>query len=182
MSRLVTRAPAREVSDARIVSETHRLPRDEGELRAAALRSRRLLTRTAALASAASIIPLPGVDLAVDAGALLRLIPQINHEFGLTPAQIETLSHERQLMIYKSIVVVGGAMVGKLVTRELVVEALRAVGVRLTVKQATKYVPIAGQALSVALGFAALQYVGRQHIRECERVVREVIEQRSDSR
>ena len=54
--------------------------------------------------------------------------------------------------------------------RELVIEALKVVGVRLTVKQAAKYVPIAGQALSVAIGFAAMQYVGRQHIRECARV------------
>ena len=106
------------------------------------------------------------------AGALIKLIPEINREFGLTPQQIEQLSPNKQVVIYKAIVAVGGAMVGKLITRELVIEALKAVGVRLTVKQATKYLPLAGQAISVAIGFAAMQYVGRMHIRECERVVR----------
>ncbi len=152
--------------------DTYRLPRSDAELEAARVRARKLLTRTAAVASAASVIPLPGFDIAVDAGALLKVIPQINREFGLTPDQIEALSPNQQLLIYKAIVVVGGAMIGKLITRELVIEALKAVGVRLTVKQVAKYVPIAGQAVSAALGYAALQYVGRQHIKECMKVVK----------
>ena len=147
------------------------LPRNAHEVELAKKRSRARLTKPAALASAASIIPLPGIDIAVDAGALIKLIPEINREFGLTPAQIEQLSPNKQLIIYKAIIVVGGAMIGKLITRELVIEALKAIGVRLTVKQLVKYVPIAGQALSAAIGFAAMQYVGRQHIRECARVV-----------
>lgn len=150
--------------------ELYALPRNPIELEAARVRSRKRLTRTAAIASAAAIIPLPGIDIAVDAGALLKLIPEINREFGLTPDQIEQLSPNKQLIVYKSIVAVGGAMVGKLITRELVIEALKVVGVRLTVKQVSKYVPIAGQALSAAIGFAAMQYVGRQHIKECARV------------
>ena len=147
------------------------MPRNPLEIEAAKKRARARLTRTAAVASAASVIPLPGIDIAVDAAALIRLIPQINREFGLTPEQIEALSPNKQLIIYKAIVAVGGAMIGKLITRELVIEALKSVGVRLTVKQATKYVPIAGQALSAAIGFAAMQYVGRAHIRECAKVV-----------
>ncbi len=146
------------------------LPRNLIELEAAKSRARTRLTRTAAIASAAAIIPLPGIDIAVDAAALLKLIPEINREFGLTPDQIERLSPNKQLIVYKAIVAVGGAMVGKLITRELVIEALKVVGVRLTIKQASKFVPLAGQALSVAIGFAAMQYVGRAHIKECARV------------
>jgi hypothetical protein len=154
------------------------MPRNAEEIEAAKRRARKRLTRTAAMASAASIIPLPGIDIAVDAAALIRLIPEINREFGLTPEQIEQLSPNKQLIVYKAIVAVGGAMIGKLITREIVIEALKAVGVRLTVKQAAKYVPLAGQALSVAIGFAAMQYVGRQHIRDCARVVELVREGR----
>ena len=150
--------------------ELYALPRNTIEIEAAAARAKKRLTRTAAIASAAAIIPLPGIDIAVDAGALLKLIPEINREFGLTPDQIDKLSPNQQLIVYKAIVAVGGAMVGKLITRELVIEALKIVGVRLTVKQVAKYVPLAGQALSMAIGFAAMQYVGRAHIKECARV------------
>ena len=62
-------------------------------------------------------------------------------------------------------------MIGKLVTSEIAVEALKTVGVRMTARQVGKYVPVAGQALSVALGFAAMKYVGHQHIRDCRRVI-----------
>ena len=37
---------------------------------------------------------------------------------------------------------------------------------------ATILVSLSAMALSIAIGFAAMQYVGRMHIRECERVVR----------
>lgn len=158
-------------------SELLVLPRNATELAAAQARARKRLTRTAAIASAATIIPLPGIDIAVDAAALLRVIPEINRDFGLTPQQIEQLSPNKQLVVYKAIVGIGGAMVGKLVTRELVIEALKAVGVRLTVKQASKFVPLAGTALSAAIGFAAMQYVGRQHIRECVKVAQRVQEE-----
>ena len=154
------------------------MPRNARESEAAAKRARARLTRTALMASAAAAIPLPGIDIAVDAGALIKLIPEINREFGLTPEQIERLSPNKQLIVYKAIVAVGGAMVGKLITRELVFEALKAIGVRLTVKQAAKYLPVAGQALSALIGFAAMQYVGRAHIRECARVVELVREPR----
>ena len=147
------------------------MPRNQREVDAATRRARARLTKTAAFASAAAVIPLPGLDIAVDAAALIKLIPEINREFGLTPLQIEQLSPNKQLIIYKAIVAVGGAMVGKLITRDLVIEALKAVGVRLTVKQVAKYIPLAGQALSAAIGFAAMQYVGRAHIRECVRVI-----------
>lgn len=173
MAKTAARAgkPSDDSDDEVKTGELLALPRNRIEIEAAKARSRKRLTKTAAMASAASIIPLPGIDIAVDAAALIRLIPQINREFGLTPEQIEQLSPNKQLIIYKAIVSIGGAMVGKLITRELVIEALKAVGVRLTVKQATKYIPLAGTALSAAIGFAAMQYVGRQHIKECARVV-----------
>ncbi len=58
-------------------------------------------------------------------------------------------------------------LIGKLVTRELIVSALRLVGVRLTTQQAAKYVPIAGQAVSAALTYSSLRYVCEQHIQQC---------------
>ena len=147
------------------------LPRNNTELSEAIRRSKSLVTKRAALASAASLVPLPGLDIAVDITAVMKMIPDINREFGLTPQQIERLSPGRQLLVYKSIVAIGGMMIGKIVTLDIAVEVLKTVGVRLTAKQATKYVPVAGQALSVALGFAAMKYVGHQHIRDCQRVI-----------
>ena len=105
----------------------------------------------------------------------MKLIPEINREFGLTPAQIERLSTNKQLLVYKSIIAVGSAMIGKLVTREIVITVLKSVGVRMTAKQVGKYIPVAGQALAMALGFTAMKYVGNQHIKDCRRVIEVLI-------
>ena len=147
------------------------LPRNTVELDEAIRRSKSLVTRRAAVASAASLVPIPGLDIAVDIAAVMRLIPEINREFGLTPEQISRLSPGRQLLVYKSIVAIGSVMIGKLVTKEIAIEVLKTVGVRMTAKQVGKYVPVAGQALAVALGFAAMKYVGHQHIKDCQRVI-----------
>jgi uncharacterized protein (DUF697 family) len=152
--------------------DLYALPRNDRELEAAVERAKKMVTKRAALASASTLIPLPGIDIAADVALLLKLIPEINREFGLTPDQIAKLQPTKQLMVYKAIVMIGGAMVGKLVTKELIMQALKTVGLRITVKQATKYVPLAGQALSAALGFAALKYIGNAHIKDCTKVVK----------
>ena len=130
-----------------------------------------MVTKRAAVASAASLIPIPGLDIAVDINAVLKMIPAVNREFGLTPDQIGRLSPGRQLLVYKSMVAIGGVMIGKIVTKEIAIEVLKTVGVRMSAKQVGKYVPVVGQALSVSLGFAAMKYVGHQHIKDCRRVV-----------
>ena len=104
---------------------------------------------------------------------MTKVIPQINQEFGLTQAQIARLDPQKQARIQKAIAAVGAVMVGRLVTKDLVLRAARMVGMRLTTKQAVKYVPLAGQVAAAALGYTALRYLGEQHIRDCVRVLRE---------
>lgn len=147
------------------------LPRNAAELEEAVKRAKAIVTKRAAVASAASLVPIPGLDIAVDIAAVTRLIPEVNREFGLTPEQIAQLHPGQQLLVYKSIVAIGSVMIGKLVTREIAIEVLKTVGVRMSAKQVGKYVPVAGQALAVALGFTAMKYVGHQHIKECCRVI-----------
>ena len=77
-------------------------------------------------------------------------------------------------MVYKAISSGGGLLVGKLVTRDLVLRLLRIVGVRLTTQQVAKYLPIAGQAVSAALTFGALKYVCEQHIKQCIAVAQQL--------
>ena len=160
---------------ARPATELLVLPRNAHELDEAVRRAKTIVIRRAAVASAASLVPLPGFDIAVDIAAVMKLIPEINREFGLTPAQIERLSTNKQLLVYKSIIAVGSAMIGKLVTREIVITVLKSVGVRMTAKQVGKYIPVAGQALAMALGFTAMKYVGNQHIKDCRRVIEVLI-------
>jgi uncharacterized protein (DUF697 family) len=144
-----------------------------GRLAAAQARARKLIAKRALIAAAAGAVPLPGLDWAVDAALLSKLIPKINEEFGLAPHQIAKLPVHQRERVQTAIALVGGALLGKLITKSLIIRAMKAVGVRLTAAQAAKFVPLAGQAASAALNYAALRWLGEQHIKDCLRVVQE---------
>ena len=104
----------------------------------------------------------------------MRQLPQISAEFGLSPEEIERLAPERRLVVFKAISAGGSLLVGRVITKELVLTMVRLVGVRLTAQQAAKFVPLAGQAVSAALTFGALKYVCEQHIQQCMAVSRQL--------
>jgi hypothetical protein len=133
-------------------------------------RSRRLLNRRALMGAAASTVPVPGLDWAVDAALLSRLMPAINAEFGLTPSQLDQLPDNKREQVQKALAMVGSLVVGKFVTRDLVIRMAQTLGKRLTVQQAAKYVPLAGQAVSAIMGYTAIRYLGEEHIKDCVRV------------
>lgn len=148
-------------------AESLRAHSTDPHIEAIAARCRRLVTRRSLVAAGVAMVPVPGLDWLTDVGVLVKLLPEINEAFGLSPAQIERLAPERRIVVYKAITAAGGLLVGKVVTRQLVFTVLKLVGVRLTTQQAAKFVPLAGQALSAALTFTALKFVCEQHIRQC---------------
>ncbi len=151
------------------------IPDTPDATRRAVDRSRKMVRRRALAAAGVSIVPIPGVDWLTDIGILLKLLPAISREFGLSPQQVEQLSPQRQVVVYKALSAAGGLVAGKLVTRELVLMLLKTVGVRLSTQQVAKFIPLAGQAVSAALTYSALTYVCGQHIRQCEAVARQLM-------
>jgi uncharacterized protein (DUF697 family) len=146
---------------------------DDSALEAAVKRSRKLLNRRAMVAAAASAVPVPGLDWAVDAALLSKLIPEINKEFGLTPQQLDQLEPNKREQVQKAVTMVGSVLIGKLISRDLVLKAATKIGMRLSSKQLAKYVPFAGQIVAAAVGFAAIRYFGEEHMKDCIRVARQ---------
>ena len=132
---------------------------------------RRLLNRRALVAAAASAVPVPGLDWAVDAALLSKLVPEINAQFGLTPEQLDKLPAHKREQVQKAVGVIGSMLIGKFITRDIVLRVAKTVGVRMTAKQAARYVPLAGQAVSALMGYTAIRYLGAEHIKDCIRVV-----------
>jgi uncharacterized protein (DUF697 family) len=146
---------------------------DDAALEAAVKRSRKLLNKRAMVAAAASAVPVPGLDWAVDAALLSKLIPEINKEFGLTPQQLDQLEPNKREQVQKAVTMVGSVLIGKLISRDLVLKAATKIGMRLTSKQLAKYVPFAGQIVAAAVGYAAIRYFGEEHMKDCIRVARQ---------
>ena len=146
---------------------------DDAALKAAVKRSRKILNKRAMVAAAASAVPVPGLDWAVDAAMLSRLIPEINKEFGLTPQQLDHLEPRKREQVQQAVTMVGSILIGKLISRDLVIKAATKIGMRLGTKQLAKYVPFAGQIVSAAVGYAAIRYLGEEHMKDCVRVAQE---------
>lgn len=139
-----------------------------------ARRCRQRVRQRALLAAGVAMVPVPGIDWVTDVGVLVKLLPEISAAFGLSAAQVERLAPDRRLVVYKAISAGGSMVLGRLVTKELVLMLLKTVGIRLSAQQAAKYLPVAGQVASAALTFSALHYVCEQHIRQCEAVARQL--------
>lgn len=146
------------------------LAQGDPDLIAAVRRSRRLLGRKALMAAAIGAVPIPGIDWAADAALLARVIPQISAQFGLSVTQVDRLAPSERERIRKAAATVGALLVGRLVTRELLIKLASHAGVRMTAKQATKYVPVVGQAISATLSYAAMRALGELHIKDCVQV------------
>jgi hypothetical protein len=140
---------------------------------AAVQRARKLLHRRALAGAAAGAVPVPGLEWLVDAALLTKLIPTISQEFGLTPEQIARLPKRKREQVEKAVGVVGSLVIGKFITRDLVIRAAATLGKRMTIRQAARYVPIAGQLVSALIGYTAIRYLGEEHIRDCVEVCKQ---------
>lgn len=159
----------------RKIVELISIPASEHELEQVRLRCRSLVQRRAAVSASISALPIPGLDVVSDLRLFSELIEEVNRAFGLTPEQIGRLQPRFRLLAYQAAVNLGGTMVGKYVTREVVLRLLQRAGAGLVAKQATRFVPLAGQAAAAAIGFFAFRQIGYQHVEACARVAQEVM-------
>ena len=144
------------------------------EIEAARERCREMVRQRAMVSAGVAAVPLPGVDILSDLTTFTVLVEEVNREFGLSQQQIERLHPRLRVLAYQAAASVGGMLVGKLVTRNLVLQVFKRAGIRIAAKTAAKVVPIAGQVASAAIGFALFRRMGYQHVEACAKVAREL--------
>ena len=127
--------------------------------------------KRALISAAASILPVPFTDIATDIMVLRNIVPKITHKFGLTKEQIDGYDPQLSIIIYEAAREVGSKIIGRYLTRDLVIHLLKKIGIKsLTTKQATKYVPLIGQVVSAGISYGGMMLVIRHHINECHKV------------
>jgi uncharacterized protein (DUF697 family) len=141
--------------------------KSEKEIGDARIECERMLSKRALASAAAGLSPIIGPDVAVDMALLLDLLPRINRRFGFAPEQINSLDEETNIVVYQLIKATGKAIVGKYITKELILILLKRIGIRVTAKQVSKFIPFIGPAISSAISFAGMKYMGKAHIKEC---------------
>jgi uncharacterized protein (DUF697 family) len=139
----------------------------------------KMVTTRAAISGGAALIPIPGTDLVADVGMLLQLLPAINKKFELSEEHLAGLDNEKKSFVYGAITSVGSKLIGRVMTKEIVIQSFKKVGVRLATTQVVKFVPFLGQGLAAALSFSAMKYVGNSHVNDCYEVARKIIERKN---
>jgi len=155
------------------------IPGSEQALSTVREQCRRIVRKRATMAAGFSAVPLPGLDLVSDISLFTKLIDEVNTAFGLTEQQILRLQPKYRLLAYEAAIGVGGMMVGRLVTRDVLLRVFKKVGVRIASKTAAKLVPVAGSVVSAAIGFAVFRKLGYQHVEACVRVAEKLNQART---
>ncbi|TXH70313.1 MAG: hypothetical protein E6Q85_07990 [Thiothrix sp.] len=151
------------------------LPKTMQELDAIRDECYSMVTNRSTASAAAAIVPVPGVDIAADVALLLDTIPSINNRFGLSQEQINKLDPQTKKLILVAIKGIGSNLIAKTITKEMIVQVLKTVGVRLATKQVAKYIPFIGSAVAATLSFTAMKYVGNSHVDDCYNVAKRII-------
>lgn len=151
------------------------LPQTLEELEALRAECKSMVTKRAGLSAGAAVVPIPGIDLGADMTLLMEMIPAINQKFGLNPDQIEGLDPKVKRIILIGATSLGSTFVGKWVTKELVVQLLKTMGVRVTTKSVAKFVPFLGQAVAASISFGAMKMLGNAHVEDCYKVAKKAL-------
>lgn len=140
---------------------------NDPELEAIRQECRKLVRKASWVSAGAAAVPVPLLDIAVDAGVLLKLVPEINRRFGLEPEQIEAMPEQTRLQVWKRRAERGSELIGMVITRTLIRRSLQTMGTRIVARQVTKFIPLGGQIVAATLGYWVMRKLAQDHVDDC---------------
>ena len=152
------------------------IPQTLEELDSIAKECRKMTTKAALLSAVGATIPAPGVDVAADITILLKFIPKISRKFGLSKEQIDEYDDEFKILIFDLLKKGGTKFAGQYMTKKLFEAIMKRMGIRITARSVTKYIPFLGQGISASISFGAMKIVTNTHINDCYEVAKDLIE------
>ncbi|MFW2177102.1 MULTISPECIES: hypothetical protein [unclassified Moraxella] len=123
--------------------------------------------KQAKVSAAAAVVPIPMMDLVVDAGLLTKLLPEISSRFGLTEDdQVINLDNKNKDSIadFKDKAV---DFAGLVLTRSIAKKTFQGFGGRIVAKQVTKFIPFGGQIVAGTIGYLMFKKIANDHIEQC---------------
>ncbi|MCM2534461.1 hypothetical protein NDK43_21625 [Neobacillus pocheonensis] len=114
---------------------------------------------------------------------------KISEKFGLTAEQVERLDETTKQIVFtvvkqsgkgiiKQQIQKAGGRFGKASLRKLVSSAMKKQARKETAKTFGKFIPVVGQLAAAGIGFAAMRAAGRNHVNDCYKIMKKVMEKR----
>lgn len=131
------------------------------------------VAKAALLSAANGINPIPGADVAVDVGVLVKLFATIRDDYGLGDDLVSTLRSSSLPMVAKL-----AGNVAQMAAREGALLLLKRFMGRQAVKTFAKYVPFVGQAVAASMGYLITSNAGQDYLNDCHALAEEVLTRR----
>lgn len=126
------------------------------------------MVKTRAKVSAGvATIPVPFLDVAVDATLLTKLLPEISERFGLIDKKSDAAhidSKDARFKSFKDSLLSFGGLVA---ARGIAKKTFQGFGGRIISKQVTKYVPFGGSIVAGTMSYMIFKKIAFNHIDEC---------------
>ena len=134
----------------------------------------KLVKQRTRLSAGAAVIPLPFIDVAIDAGLLTQLLPEISERFGLIDEREKAIDLKSKDVHWGEVKDRAVDFAGIMATRGVVKKTVQGFGGRILAKQVTKFVPLGGQLVAASIGYAIFKKIANEHISECYRLAKNI--------
>lgn len=135
---------------------------------------RALVKKRAYVSAGAAVIPVPFFDVAVDAGILSQLLPEISAKFGLSEARMPAFDAETREVHWDALRERGVEFVGLVATRGVVRKSIQGLGGKIISKQVAKFIPLGGQLVAAGMGYFVMRKVAFEHIEDCYQLAKQI--------
>lgn len=133
-----------------------------------------LVRHRALISAGAAAIPVPFLDVVVDIRILMKLLPEINQRFDLTPERIESLAPAARRRAREVINSRGSSLIGMVLTRRVIRQGFNNFAGRLLTRQIVKFIPLGGQLVAAGLGYFVMRKLAYRHIEDCYAVAQAI--------
>jgi predicted GTPase len=136
----------------------------------------KLVSKYSALAAANGLNPIPGVDIGVDLGLLIKMGYDIKNIYGLNEKQQE---FDADILDQNTKKYIGGKILQftvKYLGKEALLVLLKRAGTSMATKEFAKWVPFVGQAIAAGIGYKICSSIGADMINDAEKIAEEIFD------
>ncbi|WP_435978883.1 hypothetical protein [Psychrobacter sp. DM4] len=135
---------------------------------------KKLVKQRAKYSAGVAVVPVPFFDVAVDAGMLTQLIPDISERFGLIKGRDSAIDLESREVHWKELKNRTVDFAGLMATRGIVKKTIQGFGGRIAAKQVTKFIPLGGQLVAATMGYTIFKKIANDHVEECYKLAKDI--------
>ncbi len=127
-----------------------------------------LVGKYAGLTAANALNPIPGLDISVDIGMLLKLFSEIRNIYGLSDKALSSVG--------ATFVPLANNII-KFATKEGIIILLKQFATKEVIKNVAKYIPFIGQIIAASAGFAITSAAGKSYLEDCHTLAKSILEE-----